>query len=103
MIRVIFLDFIKAFNRIDHNFLFSDFQMIGVRMALIPWLASYLFQRQQRIKLDGQLSSFLTINAGVPRGSKIGPFSFITKNNRLSDISVTLVIIQLIQNQSQCL
>ena len=99
MIRVIFLDFIKAFDLIDHNFLFSDFQMIGVRMALIPWLASYLFQRQ----LDGELSSFLNINAGVPRGSKIGPFSFITKINRLSDISVTLVIIQLIQNQSQCL
>ena len=36
-----------------------------------------------------ELSSFLTINAGVPQGSKIGPFSFITKINRLPKVEVT--------------
>ena len=89
VIRVIFLDFIKAFDLIDHNLLLSDFQMTGVRPAFIPWLASYLSQRQQRVKFDGKLSSFLTINAGVPQGSKIGPFSFITKINRLPEVAVT--------------
>ena len=63
--------------------------MIGVRPALIPWLVSYPFQRQQRVQFDGQLSSFLTINARVPQGSKVGPFSFITKINRLPDVAVT--------------
>ena len=66
VIRVILLDITKAFDLIHHNLLLSDFQMIGVRPALIPWLASYLSQRQQRVKFDGKLSSFLTINVGVP-------------------------------------
>ena len=35
------------------------------------------------------LSNFLTINAGVPHGSKIGPFSFIAKINDLPDVAVT--------------
>ena len=88
-IRVIFLDFTKAFDLIDHNLLISDFQTIGVRTALLPWLASYLSQRQQRVNFDGVLSNFLTINAGVPQGSKIGPFSFIAKINGLPDVAVT--------------
>ena len=67
VIRVIFLDFTKVFDLIDHNLLLSDFQMIGVRLALIPWLASHLSQRQQRVKFDEKLfPSFLTINAAVP-------------------------------------
>ena len=36
-----------------------------------------------------KLSSFLTTNAGVPQGSKIGPFSFITKITRPPDIAMT--------------
>ena len=84
--RVIFLDFTKTFDLIDHNFLFSDFQMICVRPALISWLASYLFKRQQGVKFDGELSSLLTINAGVPQGSKKG---FFTKINHVPDVAVT--------------
>ena len=89
VIRVIFLDFTKAFDLIDHNILLSDLKEVGVRPALLPWLASYLSQRQQRVKFDGKLSEFQYINAGVPQGSKIGPFSFIAKINRLPDVAVT--------------
>ena len=90
VIRVIFLDFTKAFDLIDHDSLLSDLEKIGVRPALLPWLASYLSQRQQRVKFDRKLSNFRDINAGtVPQGSKIGPFSFIAKINRLPDVAVT--------------
>ena len=58
----------------------------ALRPALLPWIASYLSQRQQRVKFDGKLSDFRNINAGVPQGSKIGRFS---KINRLPDVRVT--------------
>ena len=64
-------------------------EKIGVRPALLPWLASYLSQRQQRVNIEGKLSDFRNINAGVPQGSQIGPFSFIAKINRLPDVAVT--------------
>ena len=81
--------FTKAFNLIDHNILLSDLEKIGVRPALLPWLASYRSQRQQKVKFEGKLSHLRNINAGVPQGSKIGPFSFIAKINRLPDVAVT--------------
>ena len=89
VIRLIFLDFTKAFDLIDHNILLSDLKNIGVRSALLPWIASYLSQRQHRVKFDGKLSTFRYTNAGVPQGSKIGPFSFLAKINRLPDVAVT--------------
>jgi hypothetical protein len=65
VICVIFLDFTMALDLIDHNIL-SDLKKICVRLALLPFLASYLSQRQQRVKLNGKLSNFQYSNAGVP-------------------------------------
>jgi hypothetical protein len=79
VIRIVFLDFSKAFDLIDHNILLNDFKYVGVRPALLPWLASYLSDRLQRVHIDGSTSCFKKINAGVPQGSKIGPIVFITK------------------------
>ena len=88
VIRIVFLDFAKAFDVIDHNILLKDFKDVGVHPALLPWLASYLSDRTQRVKFEGELSNFREVNAGVPQGSKIDPFAFITKVNKLSNIAV---------------
>ena len=42
VIRIVFLDFCKAFDLIDHNKLVENMRSIGVRLALIKWFASYL-------------------------------------------------------------
>ena len=89
VIRIVFLDFSKAFDLIDHNILLNDFKYVGVRPALLPWLASYLSDRLQRVNIDGSTSCFKKINAGVPQGSKIGPIVFITKINKLPDLALT--------------
>ena len=36
VIRIVFLDFSKAFDLIDHNILLNDFKSVGVRPALLP-------------------------------------------------------------------
>ena len=41
VIGIIFLDFRKAFDLIDHNVLLENCCKIGVRLALIGWLSSY--------------------------------------------------------------
>jgi hypothetical protein len=69
--------------------LLNDFKSVGVRPALLPWLASYLSDRLQRVNIDGSTSCFKKINAGVPQGSKIGPIAFITKINKLPDLALT--------------
>ena len=41
MIRIVFLDFRKAFHLIDHNKLLENIKEMVVRSVLIMWFASY--------------------------------------------------------------
>jgi hypothetical protein len=85
-IRVLFLDFTKAFDLINHNKLLHDMQRMGVREALIPWIASYLKGRKQMTKVGNVKSELKQVNGGVPQGSKIGPLAFIIKINGLEEV-----------------
>ena len=48
-------------------------------------IESFLFERQQRVVLNGQESEWLTIKAGVPQGSILGTLFFFIYINNLSD------------------
>ena len=67
VIRVLFLDFSKAFDLINHNKLLEDMKTLGVRDALIPWIASYLKGRKQRTKLGNVTSNLENVNGVIQR------------------------------------
>ena len=46
---------------------------MGLRGHILTLVKSFLFERQQRVDLNGQESAWLTIKAGVPQGSILGP------------------------------
>ena len=75
-----FLDFSKAFDRIDHTILVRKLINLGVRLALISWICSFLSKRQQAVKINGIISSWLPITAGVPQGTKLGPILFFVND-----------------------
>ncbi len=56
VIRIVFLDFRKAFDLVDHNKLFATFTVIGVRPPLVCWVASHLHGRSQFTSLQGEHS-----------------------------------------------
>ena len=81
LVRSCLIDFSKAFDRIDHNILLYKLQTLGVPPILLNWCASFLRNRQQRVKLGTFKSSWKPINAGVPQGTKLDPLFFLVMVN----------------------
>ena len=76
-IRVVFFDISKAFDRVWHKGLLYKIEQFGIKGDLLEWIKSYLFQRKQRVVINGKESAYIEINAGVPQGSILGPLFFL--------------------------
>ena len=83
VIRIVFLDFRKAFDLIDHNKLLENIKEMVVRSVLIRWFASYLNKRSHFTQFGKEDSDFVNVTGGVPRSSKLGPIALVIKINML--------------------
>ena len=86
VIRIVFLDFCKAFDLIDHNKLLENVKEMVVRSVLIRWFASYLNERSHFTQFGKEASDFVNVAGGVLQGSKLGPIAFVTKINVLPSV-----------------
>ena len=86
VIRIIFLDFRKAFDLISHNILLRNMKEMGVRLALIHWFGTYLNKRSHFTKFGNDMSDYAYINGGVPQGSKLGPIALVIKIDKLPSV-----------------
>ena len=85
---VIYLDFAKAFDKVDHTILLQKLELLGVNGKLHDWIKSFLLNRTQRVMVNGHLSSPVSVKSGVPQGSVLGPLLFLVL---ISDIDSDIV------------
>jgi hypothetical protein len=68
-VRVLFIDYAKAFDHVDHTSFIVKLQEFDV--------PSFLSNRHQRVKIGDFVSEWVSLNGGLPQGSWLGPLIFI--------------------------
>ena len=98
----IYLDFAKAFDKVDHRLLLLKMKRMGFHEKLIKWIESFLTNRKQCVLLDGVSSLAAVILSGVPQGTVLGPLLFILFINDMK-LCVTGSIIRFFADDTRIL
>ena len=90
-VRSVFLDISKAFDKVWHDGIIYKLTQNGISKNLLNLLEDFLKERKQREVLNGKVSTWKSINAGVPQGAILGPLLFLIYINDLTEGLTTKV------------
>ena len=75
---VIYFDFQKAFDSVNHDILLHKLKyQYHIDGALLRFFVNYLKDRTQKVVIGNMSSTELSVNSGVPQGSIVGPTLFV--------------------------
>ena len=75
-VRVLFLDYSKAFDLINHETLIDKLVAMNLPAHIVRWMAPFLLDREQTVKSGESVSQPGYPNGGVPQGMLSGPNNF---------------------------
>ena len=74
---ILYLDFAKAFDKVQHQRLMLKLEGMGIVGAVLGWIKAWLLGRSQRVVLNGKESDWIHVPCSVPQGSVLGPLLFL--------------------------
>ncbi len=74
---IVYLDFAKAFDSVNHRLLLTKLKCYGIAPSVINWIESYLRRRSFQVSVNGSLSQVAEAASGAPQGSVLGPILFV--------------------------
>ena len=78
---ILYFNFAKAFNSVQHNHLISKLQGCGISGKLLTWVRNFLVGRKQKVVLNNHEPKWSSVL--IPQASGLGPILF---NMYVSDI-----------------
>lgn len=76
-VRVISLDFSKAFDTVRHASIAESLSRLPLKDSIFNWFINYFDSHCHSTNFKGHISNPLSINAGVFQGSAVGPPLFL--------------------------
>ncbi len=83
---LVFFDFSKAFNSVNHRFLIKKIKAYGIDDKVVNWIESFLEERTFNVAINGSISPSKAAVSGVPQGSVLGPILLLIYMKYLPDL-----------------
>ena len=74
---MVYLDFSKAFDKVDHGILLPKLRAVGITGNIGIWLFPFLTHRSHFVRLPGGISENHHVLSGVPQETVLGPLLFL--------------------------
>ena len=72
-----FADFEKAFDSLDHTFIYNCLEHFNFGPSFINWIKLFFNDTKSCITNNGHMSDFFNIEKGVRQGCPLSPYIFI--------------------------
>ena len=73
----IFLDQEKAFDRVDHDFLYKTMEAFGIGPEFIGWVKRLYANASTKVRVNGHLTSNISLKRGVRQGCPLSPLLYV--------------------------
>jgi hypothetical protein len=84
----VYMNFMKAFDKVPHRRLLHKMHRYKISEKVIKWVESFLSNRVQKVIVNDTESKCHHVTSGIPQGSVLGPILFVIYINDMPEMVV---------------